>query len=211
LALLLSRIDSLTLRDHSYLAAEDECYYLREYFAGKGWKYGETNSLISNLKKNPLLKGTPQWRYKGRSISQTGAEMKAAINPKWLQGATIVPAPPSKARGDPLYDDRVFQIGRIICDGTGADLREVVVRKTSADALHTLPDRRDPEKLYEAMKVDGRYALPIPARIGILDDVVTTGATFRAVYRHLRELYPGASIVGFFVARRVPNEEDDQV
>jgi predicted amidophosphoribosyltransferase len=208
LALLLSRIDSLTLRDHSYLTAEDECYYLREYFAGKGWKFGETNSLISNMKKSPMLKGTPQWRYKGQSVSQAASEMKAAINPKWLRGATIVPAPPSKAKGDPLYDDRVFQIGRIICDRTGADLREIVVRKVSADALHTLPDRRDPEKLYEAMKIDARLARPIPARIGILDDVVTTGATFRAVHRHVRELYPAISIVGFFVARRVPAEDE---
>ena len=47
----LSRIDDLTRSDHTFIEADDECLYLGEYNARKGYQFSETNNLIFNLKK----------------------------------------------------------------------------------------------------------------------------------------------------------------
>jgi hypothetical protein len=45
----LQRIDELTRPEHSFLAPDDDCFFLREYTAGAGQEHGETNNLIMSL------------------------------------------------------------------------------------------------------------------------------------------------------------------
>src|SRR5438445_2330612 len=103
--------------------------------------------------------------------------------------------PPSKAKGDPDYDDRTVQIANIFCQGTGAIVREILVRTVNIDAMHTQTTKRDIQKLYDTMKIDENTAVPPPLRIGILDDVLTTGASFVAASRRLRDQFPQTTIV----------------
>src|SRR6266700_839522 len=49
------KIDELTHPDHSYLTAEDVCYFLGEYTARKGFAGSAMNKLVLNLKK-PISK-----------------------------------------------------------------------------------------------------------------------------------------------------------
>jgi predicted amidophosphoribosyltransferase len=49
--------------------------------------------------------------------------------------------------------------------------------------------------------------LHLPSSVAIVDDVLTTGAHFKAMKRILMERFPEARIVGLFLARRVPNTE----
>jgi hypothetical protein len=42
----LTKIDDLARPDHSYLTAADDCYFLGEYTARKGFAFGATNRLI---------------------------------------------------------------------------------------------------------------------------------------------------------------------
>jgi predicted amidophosphoribosyltransferase len=44
--------------------------------------------------------------------------------------------------------------------------------------------------------------------IGLFDDVLTTGAHFRAAAAALRQSLSDVRIVGFFIARRVPEAAD---
>ena len=44
--------------------------------------------------------------------------------------------------------------------------------------------------------------------IGLFDDVLTTGAHFRAASAVLKQSFPGVRIVGLFIARRVPEAAD---
>jgi len=204
---LFTKIDSLTRPDHSHLTDADTCFFLRDYYARKGYSHNETNSIIHNLKKSPRLRGTPQWVYKERDILRVGIEMRNGIDPNWLKSACVVPMPPSKAKGDPEYDDRMVQIGRVICDGTGADLRELLLRRTSRPALHVQQLKRDIQRIYESFHVDTRLVLPKPNHIALVDDVLTTGASFVAACRLLRDHFPGIFIAGIFVARRVPTQD----
>jgi hypothetical protein len=51
----LTKIDALTLPDHSYLTATDNCYFLGEYTARKGYAFSATNGVVLNFKK-PMTK-----------------------------------------------------------------------------------------------------------------------------------------------------------
>lgn len=105
-------IDDLLRPLYPHLTAADQCYFLREYTAGRGYAGSETNHLILNLKKPPDRRGKPEWRYKERAIEQVAREFRASVNLSALRRVTLVPMPPSKAKSDPLYDDRMLQVLR---------------------------------------------------------------------------------------------------
>jgi predicted amidophosphoribosyltransferase len=49
---------------------------------------------------------------------------------------------------------------------------------------------------------------PPPQAIGLFDDVLTTGAHFRAASNILQKAFPGVRVIGVFIARRVPEAAD---
>lgn len=96
-----SKIDDSNRADHVRLEPEDEVYYLFEYTSGTSYSFSTTNQLIFNLKKKPSRAHLPDYKYKGRAISECAHALGSAIKPEWLKDATLVPVPPSKAKGDP--------------------------------------------------------------------------------------------------------------
>lgn len=64
----LTEIDELTRPDHSWLTADDRCYFLGEYTARQGYAYSPTNSLILNFKKPLDRQDRPEWRYSARRL-----------------------------------------------------------------------------------------------------------------------------------------------
>ncbi len=196
-------VDELILGDHNALTAEDKCIFLREYKAGAGYE-GETNSLILNLKKKPSERfNKGGWHYKGRAIRLFSQELAASLNPKWLDHATLVPIPGSKARDHPDFDDRMEQICRGIRDGL--DVRCLVKQTNSMDASHAAGDgnRASVEELIANYEVDEALSNPPPTAIGIFDDVLTVGRHYRAMHTVLSYRFPGAQITGIFVARTI--------
>jgi hypothetical protein len=204
----LSRIDALTFLDHHYLDATDECYFLGEYTARKGYAFSATNQLVLNFKKSISFRGQPQYRYKTSAIAQAGRAYAAALNVPWLNIATLVPVPPSKAPSHPLYDDRLIQMLRAIRSDPPLDIRELILQAQSTAAAHELQARPSPAQLIENYRVNAAALAPAPQVIGIFDDVLTTGAHFKAAQTMLRQQFPQAHFVGFFVARRVPETMD---
>ena len=98
-----SKIDDLTRPDHTFIEAEDECFYLGEYTARKGYQFSDTNNLIFNLKKPMDRRTQPGWDYKRRAVEKAGRQMREALdalNPKWLSIATLVPMPPSRVKAE---------------------------------------------------------------------------------------------------------------
>ncbi len=211
-----TKIDETTIVDHARLVAADEILYLFEYVSGRDYTFGATNSLISNLKKKPSLKGSAQYRYKTRDMTKCSQFLAEAINPAWLNGATLVPVPPSKAKDHPDYDDRMASICRAIPVAFPVDVRELVVQTTSTDAAHESNDRPSVEELLEIYEIAEDLTQPAPRRIAIVDDVLTAGTHYRAMHTILSQRFPGIPIVGMFVARRIfpqidPAEEFDEL
>lgn len=204
----LTEIDQLTRPDHYYLEEADNCFFLGEYTARKGFAYSDTNNLILNLKKTPDRRGKEEWRHKETAIAVAAQALNNSIKEKWLRSATFVPIPPSKAKDDPMYDDRMTRLIQTIDARNPIDCRELVVQAASTDPAHLLDERPGPAEIQALYNLDPDLIDPAPSRIVICDDVLTTGAHFKAMQAILSELFPDALIVGCFVARRVPDAVD---
>jgi hypothetical protein len=125
----LTKVDPLTLPDHHYLDPTDECYFLGEHTARKGFAFSATNHLVLNFKKSVILRGQSQYKYKALAIAQAGRAYSQALNVEWLNVATLVPIPPSKAPTDPLHDDRLIQMLRAIRSHPPLDIRELIAQR----------------------------------------------------------------------------------
>jgi hypothetical protein len=208
-------VTALEARDHYYIDVNtDVCAFFGDYTANEGYAGSPTNSLILNFKKKMDKSGKPEWRYKLGAINTAAAQIATLMSPATLQSAVLVPMPPSKAIGDPLYDPRMTQTLGKVNDRFGGrlDIRDVLCFPNSQVASHERSDRPSPDDLYAAMgirddQVGDRDAV---GEIWLFDDVLTTGAHFKAACRRLHEVYPNATIRGCFLARRaLPNAADD--
>jgi len=205
LATRLSKIDELTRPDHTFLGPNDICYYLGEYTARAGYTFSPTNDLIQNLKKPMDRRDRPEWRYKTWAINRSSEILRDALPVEWFGQVTFVPVPPSKTKDHTHYDDRLRQILGKVGEGRRLDFREMVVMTESIDAAHLTENRRSIEELLRCMSIDGSLLEPPPpSAICIFDDVLTTGAHFKAVDRILRTQFPNLPIIGLFLARRAP-------
>ena len=205
----LTQIDELMLPDHVYLDDEDTCYFLGEYTARQGYGYSATNSLVLNFKKPMDRRDRPaEWRYKGIAIQQVARAFSNALNPAFVDYATFVPVPPSKAKGDPAYDDRITRMLRHIRLDPPIDVRELITQRVSTDAAHGSDDRPSPSDLIELYELDQSLMTPEPQTLVVVDDVLTTGSHYRAVQRVLSDRFPSAQVLGLFIARRAPDASD---
>jgi len=165
-------IDDLTRLDHSYLTADDICYFLGEYTARKGYAFSRTNDLILNFKKSMDKKGSSQWPYKAWAIQDAAEALRAALDDRDLDAITFVPIPPSKAKDHPLYDDRLIQMLNAIRPTPPLDIRELVVQTQSTAAAHESSVRPLPHEQEALYRIDQRLLAPTPTEIAIIDDVL---------------------------------------
>jgi len=199
-----SQIDESNLADHARLRATDVCLYLYEYTSGRDYSFSQTNDLINNFKKKPGSSSPAELRYKNGAIARCAQTLGQTLNAEWLDVATLVPVPGSKALGHPDFDDRMTQVCRMI--RAGVDVRALVRQRVSTQAAHEAGPsgaRVTVDELLDAYEIDETLALPAPRAIGIFDDVLTAGTHFRAMHTVLSQRFPGVPITGIFIARRV--------
>jgi hypothetical protein len=99
----LTKIDDLSRPDHTYLTAADDCYFIGEYTARRGYAFSSTNNLVLNFKKSVQTRNTAQWPHKERAIGQSAAAFRAALNDEWLNVSNAGADPAVKdARGSAL-------------------------------------------------------------------------------------------------------------
>ena len=60
-----------------------------------------------------------------------------------------------------------------------------------------------PDELIAIYRINEDIAAPPPRAIGVVDDVLTAGAHYRAMHTVLSARFPRVTIFGFFIARRV--------
>ena len=201
----LTKVDALIRPNHWRLTDADDCYFIGEYTASQGYSYSPTNHLISNFKKTMDRRGKPEWHYKDQAIQTAAAAFRRALAPKDLDRLTFVPIPPSKAKSDPLYDDRLTRMLSAIRPKPPLDVRELVVQTESTDPVHVGDVVRPaPEEIQALYRIDETLTEPAPDTIAVVDDILTTGAHFRAAKSVLSTHFPETSIIGLFIARIVP-------
>lgn len=205
----MQQVTALEAGDHWFLSLpDDECFFHGDYTARGGYTASATNQLILNFKKKMDRRGRPEWPWKDNAIRGAARIFLAALNNDSLRRVTLIPLPPSKAIGDPMYDDRMMQVLLLMQAALGVrlDIRDVLHFPVSQVASHERTDRPSPDELYAAMAVRADQ-VGDPATVHdvwLFDDVLTTGAHFKAAARRIREIYPQARIRAFFIARRVP-------
>lgn len=205
----LTEIDDLTRPDHSFLEPTDRCYYMGEYTARAGFSASPTNDLIQNLKKPMDRKGRTEWKWKAWAIGTIAKDLRSILGRDGMENVTFVPAPPSKAKSELLYDDRLLQILSKAAEGYDADIRELVLQKASMEAAHESDFRPSIRELINNYHIDDELTqVPRNNNFVIFDDVLTTGAHFKAMQHVLLDRFPEAQIYGLFVARRAPNTDD---
>ena len=203
-----TQIDQLTRRQHFYLEESDVCAFIGEYTARTGFEYSETNELIYNFKKGMKRRNQPDWPYKLRAIQRVAATFEHILSEQALNDFTFVPIPPSRARDDPNYDDRMRQVLQLIRPEQPIDMRELIVQTESTAAAHDSEDRPGPQAIKYLYRIDEKMTSPDPVRLVVVDDMLTTGAHFKAAQSLLGERFSGVPVYGLFVARRaLPKEQ----
>ena len=204
LAQRLTRIDDLTRGDHWYLRRTDVCHYMGQYTAGKGFAYSATNSLILDFKMPVSRAGRRHCLPKEDAIASAAAALRRVMPASLLDRAVFVPVPPSKAKDDDGYDDRLVRMLRAVRPGRPLDVRELIVQTRSVEATHQRSARWRASDIEELYRIDEAQEAPGPGVVAVVDDLLTSGAHFRAAQRVLSRRFPDIDVVGLFLARRVP-------
>lgn len=200
----LLKIDEIVINEHAYLSLRDNCYYLANYTSGVGYESkNPINSLILNFKKKVDRRELSDWRYKQQAINIIATRLKEIILRKInLNDIILVPIPPSKAKNDPMYDDRMTRVLEAASEGiNNCDIRELIIRNTSSPATHIDGNRLPPFVLKECFDLDLAQESDLKGNIILFDDVVTTGAHFVACKTLIKEKYPNINVAGVFIAR----------
>ncbi|MCY1199109.1 hypothetical protein D9M72_105040 [compost metagenome] len=214
----LAVVGDLERPDHFHLPKDATCYFWGEYTPyehtnGKKWNFSPTNQLVSNFKKKLDRRGQFDWKYKRVAIN----EVAVGFSQFWKWGnlheqhrVALIPIPPSKARGDPMFDPRMLEMLTAVAGRAqvNLDIRDCLTFSGAYAASHETDDRPTPDELYNELSFDnaaGKAGDP-PGLIFLFDDMLTTGAHYVATTRKLAQIFPGVQIVGNFIARRiVPN------
>lgn len=199
----LLKIDCSTLPSHFDLEPTDTCYYWREYTARQSFDYSDTNKLIKNLKKDVLYRNTPQYRYKTQAINECSSYF---LKNDWSR-FTIIPIPPSKAKTDPLYDDRLNQILLLALNKLKKEYQfqylDIITQNKSHEASHTSVIRPSITDLIQRYTINDVNPTLLKDDILIFDDILTKGSHFKAIKSLLLQRYPNKNIYGLFIARTI--------
>jgi orotate phosphoribosyltransferase-like protein len=192
------KITELELPDHAFLCGEDECYYFGDYTPRKGFSHSKTNQTIWNIKKPLSVRGTPQWKYKNEAIAIIGKSIAESLNRDLLPNAVLVAVPPSKPPAHAEFDDRIERVVAAAIPFKGANvLKTAFVR----NANHVGQNQRSAETIYQSLEFTENAEALIRKTCILVDDVLTTGASFLACKRKLLELNGVERVLGFFAAR----------
>jgi len=201
----LQKVDELLIAQHSCLEKSDYCYFLGEYVSRKGYEHSPMNQLIFNLKKSMDRKEKSGWCYKRKAIEEIADFFNQLISLQWrgLKNCTWVPFPPSKTKEHSEYDSRLLDILNIIKNTNNElDIRELLETKTDRNAAHLEGKRLPPEEHVKNLRLVEKFINPIPKTLIIFDDVITSGASFKAAQKILKERFV-IPVVGIFIARAI--------
>jgi len=97
---------------------------------------------------------------------------------------------------------------RTIRPGFALDIRELIVQTESTEPVHKREVRPSPSEIKAIYRIEEALTEPAPRIIALVDDLLTTGAHFRAARSILSERFPDKRVIGLFIARREPKSSD---
>ena len=183
---------------HIHIKGDDTCIYSREYIS-EGYITSQTNSLILNFKKSPVKKKSSEWRYRQKAIEQFKIEIDQLFKENLSIAITAIPS--SKHRSNTEYDNRFEDLfNELLKSRQGLKIEWPIEMTQTVQASHA-GGERSPEHIKRNYAWKGFKETP--KRLCVFDDVLTTGAHFRAVSDFLRENEYKGQIIGIFWSRAI--------
>jgi hypothetical protein len=187
--------------------------YGRIYTVGEGYQFSDTNQQISNLKIKPSE--TQRLHWKRIAINKFADELTALLraNIPANRYMALIPIPPSKTPRHPEYDDRLLQVARTVAANLAAvrcwPILECIVDRES---FHTDSSQRTTQDVYWSIGIDESvYSSRNDYEfLCLIDDVLTSGASFSAARNKLLERFPGKKISGVFWAKAEHAASEDR-
>lgn len=165
------------------------------------------------IKGDSLIRGHRVIDYAARRIGEERGNYPF-LSAYFNGSVTFVPAP----RSSPLKDPKALWPALRICQslkaqGCAAAVLPCLkrVKPVTKSATAGSGQRPDPDTHYESLEVDQQAMLRPPATITLVDDVITRGSTFLAMYQRLAEAFPQAEIRCFAVVRTMSGVEVDPI
>lgn len=178
------------------------CYYARDYVSNGGYAASEANNLISNLKKPVSKRGTNEWHYKTKAIHKFACELGSWLGSDPANQFCIAAIPGSKRKDHPEHDPRLTMVlSSLRAMYPNAIVEEPIERNVSMEAAHTSEVRPTIDEVYDSLSWSGFQTTS--EAIILLDDVITTGTSFKACQRLIAQNCPGCTVYGVFWARTI--------
>ena len=186
--------------------------YGRIYTVGEGYQFSDTNQQISNLKVKPSE--TQRLRWKRVAIRKFADELTALLKANIPEGRSmaLIPMPPSKTSSHPDYDDRLLKVAKAVAtDLSTVRCWPVLECITDRESLHSGSAQRTIQEVYRSIGINEAVFSTRNENeiLCLLDDVLTSGASFSAARNKLLERFPGKKVSGIFWAKAEQPAIDD--
>lgn len=205
------RVD-LTDGGHSFLDPDDCVLYYMDRVHG-GFDKSAANQKIVNIKMG-VNQSSSRLYFRNKAINEYARNMVDLICgfPEF-QEAALVPIPPSEARDDPEYDDKMERVCSAAAQlarkrGLGLSVSNLLSQIESHEPFHENDKMRNPDTIYRNLVLDKTL---IPSGICtfiLVDDVFTSGSHFVACKRKILNAIPDASIAGIMWAKQLSYDEE---
>ena len=182
------------------LEEDDKCLYFLEYATNQDdIEHTEEVRIVRNFKMDIKYKNTNRWQFKSQAISFFARIISESAIFIICRGATIIPAPTSKPRNHPLWDNRLDQVANILAN-KGRKVEYCLDTIEATTPAHHKGGSRYWKDFYENTSYIEPLN-PLKGEVWLLDDVFTSGSHFKAYKKLLQEHNPNIMIKGLFLAR----------
>lgn len=204
-----TRISRVNSFNHRELDGEDICLFLHtrethQYGEIDQWSYAYQT--IENFKISPVaLQNNPaRRRYKEQAVQTITNDLTMLFrdaNPR--ARFLLVPAVTSKSRTDPNYDDRLIKVCSTVASRfPNVDSYELLSISRTIASAHPGAGTRNVNALFSNIVVDTSIAIRDYASVLIFDDVISSGAHFKACKLAIQRAYGNDVLIeGVFWAR----------
>jgi hypothetical protein len=179
------------------LAASDDCYCHYEYKKGNFGCKG--TNVIGNFKKSGTCKSEEKY-YRNIEIENIASILSNFFNGRDITNSVIIPIPSSKLPSNPEYSQRYEDLAIKFNPNNSIQIIPAISIIKEIPNAHN-DNNRDIDLIYSNLVLN-RPMLPSDLNhIYILDDVLTTGAHYKACEKLLLNTIPDTQCHGLFIAQ----------